>query len=539
MAAVLAVVAFGLALALVLAGTSTFHLHVSFHAVEDRNAVLLAESAVALGMERLVGDIDYPSGADGSGVVPAAPGFADSYGMFTFAPGVTRNGVAIPWSTQNAASLQPVEGYGRIVPASAVHLIGTGVCGDVVRHVEAILTFPAFPFSIASSGPVVSAGGLLVGSAANADDALKAMQGDSSKLLPGSLLSDSSAARAMVLGPNSRVSGDAQACGGIVTDASATILGAVRAHAASQRLPDLDVRSFDTAGQTGVQEVSGTVSSPTFSGFLHCRGDLTVAGDATLNGAVLYVDGSLSMSGALRGNGAVFVNGATRVGGNVDFETDNVVALLSQGDVSIAGSGRDSSFFRGLVYTHGNFIAHDVSLLGVFVANASGTGSQVDMGAIRADNVDLVALPEWARIPVRAARFTPGPSTSIPFCMHCSEYGMHLPNGGHEKSRPILRINVQPTSTGLMIQDPVTSAWSGPYTHDRAIASMRAMVEAATGLAMKPTDSHYKGWMVLMDQLVPPGLDANGGPPPVIFTFDLSKYVSLTDAPRLLLWREF
>jgi hypothetical protein len=112
-------------------------------------------------------------------------------------------------------------------------------------------------------------------------------------------------------------------------------------------------------------------TSPTLEGYCRASMGYVVSGNLTLNSAVLYVDGDLTVNGAIMGTGAIFVTGRTTVNAAQqasDLSADNVVALASLGDVTLTAQSRANNFFRGVIYTEGNFTASHISLMGSFVA---------------------------------------------------------------------------------------------------------------------------------------------------------------------------
>src|SRR4029077_7792975 len=106
------------------------------------------------------------------------------------------------------------QGYnGRIVGVGVVQLTATGIFGSSSVVVEAVLKVPKLRYAIASSGPVLSSGGLTVTSVDTYAD-----YGDPTKVRPGSMTSNTDSATEVSLDPQTDVSGDVQACGGVHLD---------------------------------------------------------------------------------------------------------------------------------------------------------------------------------------------------------------------------------------------------------------------------------------------------------------------------------
>jgi hypothetical protein len=82
----------------------------------------------------------------------------------------------------------------------------------------------------------------------------------------------------------------------------------------------------------------------------------------------------------LKGKGAVIVEGQTIVEGGVDLQAENTIALVGQGNVTLRGTGAETSYFRGQVYTEGDFTVDKITVLGTFLANSQAPGgSQVTL----------------------------------------------------------------------------------------------------------------------------------------------------------------
>jgi len=114
------------------------------------------------------------------------------------------------------------------------------------------------------------------------------------------------------------------------------------------------------------------------TGMLRRSGDLLALQGVHLDDAYLYVDGNLQVNGGLQGRGAIFVTGSLTIQGSSSFSADGMQAFLAKGDVVLAGSGKESSFFNGMIYTEGNFSANDITLVGTVVGNKPG-GSTIEV----------------------------------------------------------------------------------------------------------------------------------------------------------------
>ena len=86
--------------------------------------------------------------------------------------------------------------------------------------------------------------------------------------------------------------------------------------------------------------------------------------------------GNLEINGPLTGVGALLVDGIVTILGGAQLSSDNQVAILSAGSVSITGTGQGASYVQGLVYAAGadGIKLQDTTVVGT-VLNAGKTGS--------------------------------------------------------------------------------------------------------------------------------------------------------------------
>lgn len=371
--------------ALVLAGVASHQLSFSTVQSSRESARNQAESVVSLAIARVLADVQYGK--------PGKPGFSEvlewnprpeERGRLVFDPQKAAE-LGLPVSTNNLERDGPVPGWKRDVPCNIAQLVGTGQCRGEVWQVEVLLHTPQFPFCIAASGKVESDGPLLVGQLNEEAPADLSPE----RLLPGHLASHGSDANAVLLSAGSLVTGNVEAVGGVVLTGGAQVRGKVKAHSQPTKIPELDIPSYcPDPGRS--QFLPNLLSGETVKGNCIREGSLTVTSGLTLDKSVLYVKGDLTVDGGLSGYGAVIVEGKTTIRGGASMESDNKVALVSRGDVSLTGAGQ-TNLFRGLVYSTGNVEFSDVTVVGSFVANkpvAEG-GSSVEL-----HNSRLIHRPE-------------------------------------------------------------------------------------------------------------------------------------------------
>ncbi|MHB2019508.1 MAG: hypothetical protein ACYCW6_21375, partial [Candidatus Xenobia bacterium] len=214
-------------------------------------------------------------------------------------------------------------------------------------------------------------------------------------LLPGDVVSNAPVDASMQLHGAAMIKGDAESAGGIVADSSVTLGGRLRPWSNPVVIPSLPFTPPVTP--TDVADLASPATSPELIGFNSTSGPLVVNGDLQLDGAVLQVNGDLTVNGAVQGWGAVYVSGKTTLNGGANLRTEDLTAVLSQGDLTIAGSGQNSSYFTGVIYTEGDFHASDITLIGAFMANKQASG-QVGGSAMTMSNVNAILVQSLTNV---------------------------------------------------------------------------------------------------------------------------------------------
>ncbi|MBI3928913.1 MAG: hypothetical protein HY319_25450 [Armatimonadetes bacterium] len=400
----LTVLAFGLA------GTSVLNLHLMTRTGNSHQADNVARCVVARAIEEILTSQDEDAErVDTLRVHPeGAPPEAE--GLLCFDRAQAEK-LGIPWSTDNREGTVSIQGWrDRPVAPGAVYLVGVGRANGIEHRIEAVLHSPGFPWAIACAGPIRSEGGVTVARLERLPENRVPTVED---YLPADVVSNAPG-ESVYLGSHTTISGDVRAVGDVELASggeSIQVLGEVRTNTDPVELPEIDPALYDpqAAGRPyeELHEAHYSEGPTVFEGSLRRSGSITVQGGLELSGAVVYVDGDLTVHGGLSGRGILVVRGKTTIVGGADLTSDNL-ALLSEGDVVLHGKGKDRSFFHGLVYTKGNFLAEEITLLGTLVA---GGGQQTGGGqhngatdrAPRATFRDaaMVNLPSSARVEVQ------------------------------------------------------------------------------------------------------------------------------------------
>lgn len=293
----------------------------------------------------------------------------------------------IPVSINNLQRTAASPGsLGRSVPAATAQLIGVGEFGSATARLECIYYRPPFPRGVIATGPIELEGSQIAGLAPNAVFPGSWNLVPTRDQAPTHVFSNASTPRALVLGPACTVTGNAAARGGVEIDPLANVAGEVQPYAKTQAVPGFPVSDM-------IDRVSAVAGLRTFlpnqpvDDFVTVNTGLTVPFDLELDGGTLAVRGDLHVAGNVRGRGVILVAGDTTIDGGSDFEADRNVALLSTGNITLTGQGRDY-YFQGLLYGESEVRASQLTVLGSVVSNSPAGNAK-----IRLDNVQVIASP--------------------------------------------------------------------------------------------------------------------------------------------------
>ncbi|MBI3924747.1 MAG: hypothetical protein HY319_04340 [Armatimonadetes bacterium] len=546
--------------ALTLAAAGTSHLSLFNRLGNLQRAEALASSAVARAMERLVRtEGKYGSPGDPTRqewIQVYAEGYPDgSVGLLTFDPDQASR-IAVPHSTNNYGNEGVTSGWsGTPVPPDGIHLVGTGRCNGVTRSVEAVLHIPAYPYALASTGKVRSGGGLLVGSL-HADELPDGQSGvpletDPEDLRPGHLASNSTEETAVELSENTIITGNLVSAGGIRLQEGAVVQGEVAPFDRPAPIPDIDISRFDTAGKAGVQEIRGTreepMLDPTVSGFLRSGQDLHVAGDLNLEGAQLFVKGDIHVKGGITGTGMIACTGRLTAEGAANLDASNRAVILTGGGLTLEGKGAGSSSLQGVVYTEGDLVANQVSIVGAFVSNGgelqlNGT-SAVHSGEMTQVQFRVAKPPDTVRrtfrvstisgdgvAQVEAGPFVPGQPFE-PESWRVHDLTGHFQNALPKDQRgPWYFTSRDAAYARFKEVVDAKAAWYDTIPgREGAAATTRSFLGEFDPPSLFPEGGGANGWV--------PGYGAGAGESFTEVRFDLSEFIGFGDRMRVLLWK--
>lgn len=528
----LIVVALVATLGFVVVSTSVSHLQVMSRTSNAALADDLARSALNLGLARIYQDRDFGTRTNEDRTLtvelPSAP--AGSQGVLTFDP----NRADLPLSTNNLNGPgSQIDRAGKMVPSQSVLLVAEGRCRGVTRHVEAVLHVPPFPYAAASDGPIVSGGGLQVGSLdANTPPGTPVVD-----LKPATILSNARDPQSIVLGPASTIKGDLLAGGGIQLDpgGGTNVIGQLYPNSDPRAVPRMIASDFDPGPSAA--PLAATYNQADFTGKLRRDGDMEVASDLHLQGALLYVDGGLTVRGSLNGSGIVVTTGKLRIEGQAEMQGSDKVALLSQGGIELLGKGRASSNLRGVIYSEGGFLARQVRLEGALISNK---GDQAAREVLLQD-VSLLKDPSASKVTVQD---TPAGPSNGQTTLYLDLNGQILSRENPPEPLPanyfIARVSARPDGRvdffGIEYCNGVPScSASGNGPPDVINTPGHQFYDALKG-KLQPVD--YQSMLDILFAPTPP--QAPGGVTAGdVITVDPSALLPLTDSARIVLWRQY
>ena len=386
-----------------------------FCKVVDRRDISrnLAEAAIAEGLAEVQKMEHYGEAGAAFRDIRVPAGEDASYGFLTFNRQNAQS-QKMSYSSNFFFSNRPQTGaYNRVIPRSCVHLVGLGVSGSVRHQVEALIFKPPFSEGVCCAGKVEASGMLLGGLRDPAGFAGTYDTTPHTQKMAGHIFANGRGLGVVQLKSNSDVRGNVGSAGGIKIEQS-KVQGEVHPFAFPRHIPRLDLSTIvTTMGQVegswnwhgaGKSPVTGggngSVDHP-WSGYRVIQGPLTHDGDLYLNGGAIYVKGDVDIRGAIRGRGCIVTTGEARVEGGAPFEAQANLTLCAMGNVTLSGGGSADHFFQGLVYSEGDIVADNVSVMGALVApGRSGQGGQISQGNVVLNQVNVYPCPRQVSVTV-------------------------------------------------------------------------------------------------------------------------------------------
>lgn len=527
---------------------------------------LLAESAVSQAIDNIRQRADWGK-ADPENTfldVQLPSSAADEHGIIAFGPAKAAS-LGVRRSTNNLKGISDIMGdASTVVRSNTIHLLATGISGRERHEYEVILNIPRYPFVITSSDEVRSSGSLNILGVDN-PAALNSGFGNVAPQdkKPGNLFSNSplrGGNPAIELnGTGVTVYGDAEAVGDIRVGGGASVQGAVKQSQRARSIPDIDITQFDPSSKASLVNLqsSSMTSAMTLSGYNRRAGNLSFSNGLVLDGGVLYVDGDLNITGGLSGKGAVIATGQLLIQGSSQFQSDNMVAVLSGRSIQLVGDPQSRANYTGLLYSRGPIDISDSNVAGIVVANRPGNSSSPS--TLRLKDSSLAYLPSAGRlnIPVKSTTTTNNwnatpPLTvsnpTIPGSSGSSVAQVQVLPGPNfntytnytdvsQMDLIVVVTNMDGTTTSVPISSLGTGIGSGAVssvlgfgTDQMAGTSLDGYLYGAAQHYLDrnaPTSTTTPGQLASWDEL---GLET--------WSLDLSNFIGPTDNMRVILWRQ-
>lgn len=388
---VLMMIAMLLLVVMTMAAVATTTLNLSRNAARSLEAGYLAESAALQALSRIHGAPTF-GGANEQVFVQPDRNDPTRWGLVTFNPASK-----YPYSTNNLEGARSTGHGGAPVPSGSVRLVATGEAAGMRKTVEMYARVPRFPYVLAVGEALSSADGLEVRAASSMADFVAQEGGAGTAGLPASV----AAAGSIRLAGVSVVTGDV-VCPGQVTLAPGTTVGGVVRDGVLD-LPNMDPGQWEPVGDE-VESLEPVYNAPTVTldekRYLS-EGSVRFDGDLVLKGSLLYVKGNLAVAGSVSGYGALLVEGDTTISAGSTLSAGNTVALICAGNVKLQGTSGSRTYFQGLVYARGDFVASDLSIAGTFISGGGlgiggrpGSGTSTSTGDMTLSNVKATYVPE-------------------------------------------------------------------------------------------------------------------------------------------------
>lgn len=402
---VLLALSVGLTLTLLVASVSMSGSHFS-RSIDRRDVARnLAEAAIAEGLAIVQQSEHYGQLGLSSRDISVESKVPQSYGYLTFNH-TQASRLSMDYSSNHFFSNSPQAGaQGRTIPRSSVHLVGLGVSGSSRQQVEALIFKPPFSEGISCAGRVHASNVLIGGLRDPAAFAGSYAATPHTQKMAGHIFATGSDRQAVNLQENSDIRGNVGSVGGIRISAS-KVQGEVHPRALRRKIPQLNLEQIVTTMTQleGSWNWRGANASPArgggdgssarpMSGYRVLNGPMVVNGDLHLNGAAVYVRGDVQIRGSLRGQGALIATGSAKIEKGSPHDPQSNLTLCAGGNVDLAGDGKDSSFFQGMVYSEGDIQAHDISVMGALVAPGGRSSVLASTGNVFLENVNVYPCP--------------------------------------------------------------------------------------------------------------------------------------------------
>lgn len=307
----------------------------------------------------------------------------------------------IPWST-NAKNSAKTGYNNRTVPKDMIHAVSTGYCRGQYRTIEVLVHKPPFPYALAASGRIESSTPLYVDGVNNAQEYVDGKSPEPGHILSNYIRTGTSKPNpsnpqdcSIFIGESPKektyISGFVQSASNVNIKGTPTIKGGIRQNTDTVELPFINTGNYFNKDETGVINLcSDTFPAQEMDAMYYHAGNLTYSGSVKMDNAFLFMEnGNLTINGGLSGVGAIIIkNGNVTINGDTTLSGTNKIALICDGDINLNGYGNS---FQGIVYSHGNINASNITVVGNCVVDGRDAAGKPDQNkSTQLDNCKFV-----------------------------------------------------------------------------------------------------------------------------------------------------
>ena len=321
----------------------------------------LAESTIHLAIAELCRNPNWGTAPGQSLSLPLAVAGAEGQGFLSF-DGSLAHAQHIPSSCNNLNGPVSTAGDGLTVPRSSTYLAALGRYRSERIQIETILVRPPYPTGCAARGPILMESVRLWGQPLNT---VPTDPPNPNPWSPANVFTNRSGPQAMQIDALCDIFGDALAVGDIALSPGGQVRGELSPRSSAHAVPHLDIAAM-WSNVAALSNIVPFKAGEILTSFVVVNADLNAPGDLVMDGGFLAVNGNLNIAGRLSGRGLVLATGNVTAQAGAQLVAENRLALLSGGDVVLAGQGINYHL-SGLVYAQGKIDAHDLTVHGAVV----------------------------------------------------------------------------------------------------------------------------------------------------------------------------
>ncbi len=364
--------------------------------IDGTIAESIAQSGLATAIARF--KLDKAMGKHGEVFREIMPSSRDPQAFYELSFSTPSDGKAEPGKCVNNHRSDTLVMVGDVrCPKNGLYLTAIGHCRGTSRRVSVVLASPPFDYAIASTGPIRSKTGMVLGSVPKGFDANSPL--DDKLLEPASLLTvskDDSQGASVDLAGECTIVGDLKAVGTIhLAPNVVPKKGQQLPNSAPEDIPNISSDDYPISPDLKPQELTASSfdARKKLYGLVEWKSKagetLEFKDGLDLGGATFRVKGNLTVRGGISGAGGLIVDGNVTILGSNAMRADNQLAVLAGGDISVFGVDREKSSLSGILYARGpNGVSiNKATVLGAVMAVGknpqTGEGAQIQVEEAR------------------------------------------------------------------------------------------------------------------------------------------------------------